>query len=267
MLSYFYRPSNKALINRAALFSILDGYADARTQISASKPFTEDLGHDPRSPWAGTFIDRCFFQAGLEVPSCTYPPTGLAEFMKRGRFFPASSQPRLGDIAFLSVPSGVNKAFEIPGAGIITDLSHYRQTGQAGTIEAGVTAGNPKQVTIEGVYRRTRSSHEIIGYGRPDYSKTRKPMTAPISAPTIALDNIRSPRRNVDIGRVQLALARVVSLRPNVTKDLYDSATQDAYAHWQRRLGYVGTAVTGTPDRRSLETLGAVTGLFSVSRT
>jgi hypothetical protein len=44
----------------------------------------------------------------------------------------------------------------------------------------------------------------------------------------------------------------------------YGTRTVDAYARWQRNLGYSGSAADGIPGRTSLAKLGDRTGLFTV---
>ncbi|MFC8515470.1 N-acetylmuramoyl-L-alanine amidase [Streptomyces sp. NPDC057257] len=44
----------------------------------------------------------------------------------------------------------------------------------------------------------------------------------------------------------------------------FGSKTVDAYARWQRHLGYSGTAADGIPGMTSLKKLGAESGLFTV---
>jgi len=44
----------------------------------------------------------------------------------------------------------------------------------------------------------------------------------------------------------------------------YGSKTVDAYARWQRHLGYSGSAADGIPGKTSLAKLGKQTGLFTV---
>lgn len=214
-------------------------------------------------PWAGSFIDVLFRTSDIQIPSCVYPPSGLAEFIRTSTFH--AKNPRVGDIVFFSSPTGHNLPFTMPHIGLCADVRGLLPSGLVGTIEAGTSSGLTRDSShTQGVYRRMRSVHEIIGYGRPNY-KTQFPLHHDASRPQISLDNIRVPRRNVDIGLVQRALAVTVNLPlAHTTIDLYDRATADAYAHWQRLLGYVGPDANGVVDLRSLTSLGTTTALFSV---
>jgi hypothetical protein len=132
-----------------------------------------------------------------------------------------------------------------------------------GTVEGQVNSGLPKGDTAaRGVYRRIRSEHEIIGFARPEFRpgaiKAKTGQRA-----TIQLSSIRPGKRNKDIGHVQLALEQVTGLR-NTTTDMFDGPTKQAYARWQRILGYVGERANGVPDQASLELLGSSTGHFLV---
>lgn len=235
-----------------------NGYEE---QLGKNTHFGKAVGYNNHS-WTGSFVDVIFHEAGVVIPSCIYTPSGLAEFIRLGRFH--TKNPRVGDIVFLAVPAG-GGLFSQPQIGILSDISSHATTGQVGIIEgeslSGLTKGGVAKTV--GVYKRVRSTHDILGFGRPDYKA--KPKAPTTDLPQISWDNIRVPRRNADIGLVQRALAATVGLNLNhVTVDLYDRATIDAYAHWQRRLGFVGPDASGTVDLRSLSTLGSVTSLFGV---
>ena len=224
--------------------------------------FGKTTGYNSQ-PWAGSFIDVLFHTSDVAIPACVYPPSALSEFIRLGRFH--VKNPRVGDIVFFSVPTGHNIPFAMPHCGLLADISGYEAHGQVGTVEGHTSSGLARaQSLTPGVYRRVRPVHEIIGFGRPAYKSVQARATS-VPLPQISLDNVRAPRRNPDIGLVQRALAVTVDLNPNhITVDLYDRATSDAYAHWQRTLGYVGPDANGLADLRSLTTLGKVTGLFTV---
>ena len=64
---------------------------------------------------------------------------------------------------------------------------------------------------------------------------------------------------------VETALVKVGYLAKTYAGDgSFGSRTVDAYARWQRHLGYSGTAADGIPGRTSLAKLGDRTGLFTV---
>ena len=221
-------------------------------------PFGEKSGYDG-TIWAGSFIDFIFHEAGLTIPSCVYPASGMAEFIKLGQF---KKRPRPGDIAFFVFPTG--ETFGVSHIGLVADTSRWSSDGLVGTIEGNVNSGLPKaDVHQMGVYRRVRSRHEIIGFGKPSYRPASKKSTTGQRA-GLQLSSIRPGKRNRSIGLVQLALSKVTSGLGRFIPDMYDGSTQHAYARWQRQIGYANDRATGIPDERSLRLLGETTGVFKL---
>lgn len=69
-----------------------------------------------------------------------------------------------------------------------------------------------------------------------------------------------------DVRPVELALARLGYLDAGYSGDgSFGSLTKTGYAAFQRSLGHRGTAADGIPGKSSLSTLGARTGLFTVT--
>ena len=220
-------------------------------------PFGERSGYDGNI-WAGAFIDFVFHSCAVTIPSCVYTPSGLAEFNKAQR---VHLKPQPGDIVFFTFPTASD--FGAGHVGLVTDISRWTATGLVGTVEGQVNSGLPKGDTAaRGVYRRVRSEHEIIGFARPEFRPGAIKATTGQRV-TILLSSIRPGKRNKDIGHVQLALEQVTGLR-NITTDMFDGPTKQAYARWQRIIGYVGERANGVPDQASLELLGSTTGHFLV---
>jgi hypothetical protein len=220
--------------------------------------FGERTGYDGNI-WSGSFIDFVFKEAGLTIPSCVYSPSGLAEFYKAGR---VKMRPQPGDIVFFVFPTG--EIFGTPHVGLVADTSRFRTDGLVGTIEGNINSGLPKSDTsIRGVFRRVRSQHEIIGFGRPTYRPGIKKVSTGQRA-LVQLEHIRPGRRNISVGLVQLALNKVTGSLGKITPDLFDGSTQHAYARWQRIIGYVGERANGVPDEASLRLLGETTGIFEL---
>jgi hypothetical protein len=220
--------------------------------------FGERTGYDGNI-WSGSFIDFVFKEAGVTIPSCVYSPSGLAEFYKAGR---VKMRPQPGDIVFFVFPTG--ETFGTPHVGLVADTSRYRTDGLVGTIEANVNSGLPKSDTsVRGIFRRVRSQHEIIGFGRPTYRPVVKKASTGQRA-LVQLEHIRPGRRNTSVGLVQLALNKVTGSLGKITPDLFDGSTQHAYARWQRIIGYVGERANGVPDEASLRLLGETTGIFEL---
>lgn len=240
------------LINQAEAWLGFTANPNGRT------PFGEKSGYDG-TIWAGSFIDFIFHEAGMTIPSCVYPASGMAEFIKLGRF---KKRPRPGDIAFFVFPTG--ETFGVSHIGLVADTSRWNSDGLVGTIEGNINSGLPKaDVHVMGVYRRVRSKHEIIGFGNPTYRPVAKKLTTGQRA-GLQLSSIRPGRRNKSIGLVQLALAKVNGGLGRFIPDLFDGSTQQAYARWQRQIGYANDRATGIPDERSLRLLGETTGVFKL---
>jgi hypothetical protein len=183
----------------------------------------------------------------------------MAEFNKQGRL---KQRPRLGDIAFFVFPTG--ETFGVPHIGLVADVSRWNSDGLVGTIEGNINSGLPKADThVMGVYRRVRSKHEIIGFGKPNYRPGNKKATTGQRA-GLQLSSIRPGRRNRSIGLVQLALSKVTGGLGRFIPDMYDGSTQHAYARWQRQIGYANDRATGIADERSLRLLGEITGVFQL---
>jgi len=229
-------------------------------QPNGRTPFGERSGYDGNI-WAGSFIDLVFHEAGMTIPSCVYPPSGLAEFIKQGRL---KQRPQPGDVAFFVFPTG--ETFGVSHVGLVADTSRWNTDGLVGTIEAQINSGLPKaDIHAMGVYRRVRSRHEIIGFGRPNFKHRpgdKKSQTGQRAG--LQLSSIRPGKRNRSIGLVQLALSKVTGGLGRFITDLYDGSTQQAYARWQRQIGYANDRATGIPDERSLRLLGEVTGTFQL---
>jgi hypothetical protein len=206
--------------------------------------------------WSGAFIDVVAREAGVSIPACVYSASGLAEFIRQRAW---RERPRPGDIVFFNFPTG--EAFGTMHVGLVTDTSRWETDGQLGTIEAQVNGGMPKaSSTADGVYRRVRSKHEVLGFGRPGTRITTSDMTG---MPEVNVGNIRPGKRNRDIELVQRALVQKVGLGHGYKPGTYDGRTQRAYAHYQRVIGFVGDDANGIPDIDSLQRLGRETASFT----
>lgn len=213
-------------------------------------------------PWAGAFIDVVAREAGLELPRCTYTPAGMAEFMRQRRWH---ARPRPGDIVFFSFATGSN--FDMPHCGIVTDVSEWDSNRRFRSIEGMVSSGLPRGTnTADGVHERTRYGYEVIGFGRPAFFKLRPARKLDgLTVSTVRISHLRPAKGKTteDIRTVQLALVAACGLR-GYKAGMWDGSTRSAFAAWQRRVGFVGTDVTGMPDEVSLRRLGESTGLFQL---
>lgn len=142
--------------------------------------------------------------------------------------------------------------------------------------------------TIEGnignvCARKVRYAAEIAGYGRPKYINTavvNLPPAGSVSSPSVPAPS-NDNRPWVYVGQlnhaaewdppaenghrsycwqqvllVEKALVGEGLLALNLADGSYGTSTLNAYAAWQRRLGYTGTAADGKPGLDSLSKLG-----------
>ncbi|WJZ48448.1 endolysin [Actinomycetia phage DSL-LC01] len=216
-------------------------------------------GHD--LPWSGAFIDVVARETGLSIPACVYSPSGLAEFaqLRRLRF-----RPRPGDIVFFSFAT--DKDFGMPHVGIVTDTSRLRETYRFTTVEAQVNSGLPRGLPDrDGVYERTRWLGDVIGFGRPSFkARPGKDIVKTLTDPVyVTWENVRPGRKNRDIETVQIALTIAADLRIEKL-GTWDQPTREAFARFQRIIGFVGSAADGLPTREALTRLGWDTEVFQV---
>lgn len=240
-----------------ALIESAEKYLGYQARPGNDSIFGRTVGYNGLT-WSGSFIDVVAREAGVSVPACVYSTSGLAEFIRRRAW---REKPQPGDIVFFNFPT--DEAFGSMHVGLVTDSSRWETDGLLETIEAQVNSGMPKaSLTRDGVFRRARSKHEVLGFGRPAYREKAYDLTG---VPEINVGNIRPGKRNREIELVQRALVLKVGLRHGYKPGTYDGRTQKAYAHYQRIIGFVGDHVNGIPDIDSLQRLGRETGTFTAT--
>ena len=249
----------EATERRARFLEEARSHLGYKTRPGGLSDFAQTVGYAGHDiPWDGAFIDVVARNAGVVMPACVQTGSGLAEFVADGRirFLPAP-----GDIVFFSFPA--TGMWGQPHAGIVTAADV--QTDYFSAIEAQVSSGLPRASADRiGIFERTRWLHEVIAFARPDFKVRpgREPIMQTDSV-FVRLNRVRPGSKSRDVQTVQLALTSVAGLRSHEV-GIFDRATQDAYARWQRRIGRVGSDAIGTPDQGSLERLGRETGLFKV---
>lgn len=253
-------------------------------QLGRNK-FGQKVGYDAQ-PWAGAFIDVVAREAGLKLPSFTYTPAALAEFIRQGNF---SRDPRPGSIAIYNFSSNVGHAadlFSMPHCGIVTDVREFSETGKFITVE-GNTEGPTSHQKKDGVYQKVRSINEVLVFCHPqraarqtfnerliklldrgrtklDTDELKFVEEAARNPQPLRLDKeIRPGDRNKKIEIIQLALGTVTDIR-GCQPGKWDGITAAACARYQRMVGYVGSDADGLPDVNMLKRLAKDTGLFSV---
>lgn len=248
--------------------------------------FGERVGYNSQ-PWAGAFIDVCAREAGLSLPSFTYTPSALAEFVRQGNF---SREARPGSIAVYNFSSNTGQsadAFGMPHCGIVVDVREFSSTGRFVTVE-GNTEGTTTYTKKDGVHQRIRSINDVLLFCHPEFDGPRSSFNEQLlrlldrgrtkfdssdlvelqqakKEPVKLLINseIRPGDRNKKIETIQLALATVTDLR-GAEPGRWDTATTAACSRYQRMIGYVGKDATGLPDVNTLKRLAKDTGVFTV---
>lgn len=209
-------------------------------------------------PWDGIFIDVVAKESGTPLPSLTYTLNGLSEFVKTGRLY---NKPRIGDIVFFETSTVGD--YGTPHVGIVINTERHAIDGTFETVEGMTVSGMPKRVNVEeGVFKRIRSTHEVIGFGRPTFT-TERSKQQPVNAtvPKISVAQCRTGIRHKNVEIVQLALGGVVNAS-GLPRGHFDTRTRLAYAKFQRSIGYPASTATGDVDFKSLQRLATLTGLF-----
>lgn len=202
--------------------------------------------------WAGAFVDCIAYDNDVVIPSCVYPPSGLAEFIFANRW---RAEPELGDIVFYTFSTRPEDPFGTPHIGIVVDIDAWKKEEYFMAVEADID---------NSVVTRMRWKYETIGFGRPDWK--RRPGKAAENADGLVFVNaarVHLGSRGKDIVNVQIALRKVVDLSGE-TPGVFDAKTQRAYARWQRMIGHVGGDIDGVPNERTLTQLGSRSDVFLI---
>jgi Lysozyme like domain/CHAP domain len=216
-------------------------------------------------PWCDASITKWAYDSGNH--SVTNFGTDYAYTVGHANRFAANSQwhvgasgIRRGDIVFFDW-QGTNNRGAIDHVGLVTSVAG----GTVYTIEGNI--GNV-------VARKVRYEGTIAGYGRPKYANSvpapADPTLAAVSLKVVAFalthPMTQEPASgSADVGRMQDALVKVGSLAAgSFLKGKGDQFTVNAYAAYQRKLGYSGADADGVPGMTSLSKLGAATKLFRV---
>jgi hypothetical protein len=268
--------------------STANKYLGYQSELLGRNIFGERVGYIS-APWAGAFIDVVARESGLQLPSFTYTPAALAEFIRQGN---VSRVPQAGDIAIFNFASSTASAFSSPHVGIVTDTRHVNTTGIFLTVEGNVIGTGPYK-QFDGVHTKSRHLTDVILFLRPaefrskatgtfvqllikigkkltgaapDLIELEQIQEAARTKETVGLRALRTNTRNKQIELVQLALSQVTDIK-EVERGKWDGPTAAAFSRFRRNIGVVGAAANATdPDLPTLKRLAAETGLFQVPR-
>ena len=225
--------------------------------------YAEKVGYASHgSPWDGAFIDVVARDANCVIPSCTSTSSGLAEFIYSGRW---RKTPRPGDIVFYSFSTG--GPWGQPHVGIVTGVDRWKIDGTFIALEAMVDSGLPQgSKEMTGVFERVRWKNEVLGFCRPNFKLRpelgKNNMTG--AKNTLKLSHLKPRKKHESVKVLQQAL-KITSGLVYYEAGHYDNMTQNAFARWQRQIGYVGEDANGIPNHASLSRLGSQTGLFQTA--
>jgi hypothetical protein len=220
-------------------------------------------------PWDGIFIDVVAEESGLRtgidgaIPSLIYTPTAMSQFVRTDRFF---KRPAKGDIVFFETSTVSD--FGVPHVGIVTDASRHAIDGSFECVEGMTASGMPKRLEgNDGVHLRRRHVSEVIGFGRPNFTKANGNLKVQEEGPrhpTVTLAQVSNgarPNRSIEL--LQTALAKVTDIT-GYERSRLCPRTKLAYAKFQRSLGYPSSRANGLVDLESLTQLALHTGFFKV---
>ena len=131
------------------------GYVETPDNITKYGEFTKANG----LPWCGSFVNWCFNEAGVKIPSMVSTAAGAHKMKELGRWI--EEKPQLGDLCFMDFPhDGVDRISHI---GIVVKVG----TTSVLCIE-GNTSGDGDQRNGGMVMVKQRyMGKEIVGFARP----------------------------------------------------------------------------------------------------
>jgi hypothetical protein len=250
------------------------GYTSKANRVSY---FGEQVGYSGANiPWDGAFIDVIAKDSDIFIHSHVYTPAALAEYVRTNRF---RTVPKRGDIVFFTFSAEPSMSFSAPHVGIVLDEKFWASHGKLLTLEAQVSSGLPRASELsDGVYKRVRYMSDVLGFGRPDFSRNRIKKSNEETGRTfqfvstskvseLSLKYSKNPalvKPALDVEIVQWALAARVGAT-GFDRGVWCPVTKSAFQRYQRVLGLVGSDVTGVPTAFQLEILGRETELFTTA--
>ena len=242
-------------------------------QAAAGSPdiFSSKVGK-PGAHWNGIFIDVVMSESGFELPT-THVSTAAAlqYYVRSGRMH---VRPRRGDVVFYTFPTDSESGpYNQMHVGIVTDPSNISRDGSFKVLEGQIDAGLPRagRQPRNGVHVRTRYLTDVVAFGRPalamktltdgdqDPDEQLKLSTKPVIKASIMKPGLK--HKQVTVLQLELKLN---GLFVGSTTGILDARTISAFANFQRTIGYVGSQVTGIPDKQSLMKLAQLRQTFNV---
>jgi hypothetical protein len=144
-------------------------------------------------PWCGSFVNWCFHNSGVKLPSMVSTAMGAHKLKEVSRWHEAD--PQIGDLAFMDFPhDGVDRISHI---GIVVGVDGKTVT----TIE-GNTSGTGDQRNGGMVMVKVRafgSGKEVVGFGRPKFVPFKGDFPI-VEAPKVSATK---PKKEVKDGKIK----------------------------------------------------------------
>ena len=175
-----FSPGSIARVIEIAIGEI--GYIEKPDNLTKYGEFTKANG----LPWCGSFVNWCFHEAGVKLPSMVSTSAGAARLKDVGRWH---TEPQVGDLAFFDFPhDGIDRISHI---GIVVKVKDKSVL----TIE-GNTSGTGDQRNGGEVMLKDRAfgaGSAIVGFGRPKYPIRSKEFPT-IDVPDLA-PKVKKPKK------------------------------------------------------------------------
>ena len=135
------------------------GYVEEPENITKFGKFTKADG----LPWCGSFVNFCFHEAGVKLPSMVSTAAGAHKLKEVSRW--VETEPKVGDLAFMDFPhDGVDRISHI---GIVVGVKSKTVITIEGNTSGSGDQRNGGMVMIK--ERAFGSGKEVVGFGRPKF--------------------------------------------------------------------------------------------------
>jgi hypothetical protein len=152
-----YPIGTAAAVVEAALKEV--GYIEEPENITKFGKFTKADG----LPWCGSFVNFCYSEAGVKLPSMVSTAAGAHKLKEVSRW--VETEPKIGDLAFMDFPhDGIDRISHI---GIVVGVKSKSVITIEGNTSGSGDQRNGGMVMIK--ERAFGSGKEIVGFGRPKF--------------------------------------------------------------------------------------------------
>ena len=252
------------------LLQVATSYEGYSAAAGSPDIFSSKVGK-PGAHWNGIFIDVAMSEAGFELPTThVSSAVALQYYVQSGRMH---VRPRRGDVVFYTFPTDSESGpYNQMHVGIVTDSSNISRDGSFKVLEGQIDAGLPKagRQPRNGVHVRTRYLTDVVAFGRPALKQKvltdgdQDPAaTQLLTKPVIKASIMKPGLKHKQVTVLQLEL-KLNGLFVGSTSGVLDGRTMAAFSNFQRSIGYVGSEVTGIPDKQSLNRLAQIHQTFNV---